>query len=143
MPCPEDIAMQVQPYLFFEGRCEEAMVFYASAIGAETRALMRYRESPDPTHAPPGSAEKVMHAEFKVGETVVMCSDGMCSGQADFKGFGLALPVADAATAERVFGALSEGGEVRMPMGPTFFSPAFGMVADRFGVLWMVMAVPA
>jgi PhnB protein len=132
--------MHVMPYLFFEGRCEEAMAFYATAIGAETKALMRYRESPEPTHAPPGSAEKVMHAEFKVGDTVVMCSDGMCSGTTSFKGFGLALPVADAAEAARMFGALSDGGTVQMPLAPTFFSPAFGMVFDRFGVLWMVMA---
>jgi PhnB protein len=142
LPVQESPPMQVQPYLFFEGQCEEALAFYASAIGAETKALMRYRESPEPTHAPPGSAEKVMHAEFKVGETVVMCSDGMCSGTPSFGGFGLALPVADVAAARRAFGALSEGGEVRMPMGPTFFSPAFGMVADRFGVLWLVMAGP-
>ena len=134
--------MQVQPYLFFEGRCEEAMAFYGTALGAEVKALMRYSESPEPTHIPPGSAEKVMHAEFRVGETVVMCSDGMCAGAPAFKGFGLALPVADAAAAERTFAALAEGGEIRMPMAKTFFSPAFGMVSDRFGVLWMVMAGP-
>jgi PhnB protein len=134
--------MQVQPYLFFEGRCEEALAFYAQALGAETRSVLRYRESPDPAPIPPGNGEKVMHAEFQVGGTVVMCSDGMCSGRPAFNGFGLALPVSDVAAAQRLFGALCDGGDVRMPMGATFFSPAFGMVTDRFGVLWMVMAGP-
>jgi PhnB protein len=132
--------MQVQPYLFFEGRTEEAMAFYAKAIGAETRAQMRFKESPEPTHAPPGSAEKLLHAEMRIGETVVMCSDGMCGGSASFNGFGLALSARDAAEANRFFTALGEDGQVVQPMGPTFFSPAFGMVKDRFGVLWMVMA---
>jgi PhnB protein len=132
--------MHALPYLFFEGSCEEALAFYGQALGAETRALMRYRESPQPAQVPPGNDDKVMHAEFKVGETVIFCSDGMCSGNAAFGGFGLALAAKDADEAARLFSALSDGGEVRMPMSPTFFSPAFGMVADRFGVMWMVMA---
>lgn len=135
--------MQVQTYLFFEGRAEEAMAFYAKAIGAETKALMRYKESPEPSHAPPNSGEKVMHAEFRVGDTVVMCSDGMCSGNTAFKGFGLALSAKDAADANRLFNALGEGGQVQMPLGPTFFASAFGMVTDKFGVMWMVIAPPA
>ncbi|MGG5818190.1 VOC family protein [Falsiroseomonas sp. HW251] len=132
--------MHTVPYLFFEGRCEEALAFYGQALGAETRAMMRYRDSPEPAQVPPGNDDKVMHGEFKVGETVIFCSDGMCSGKTAFGGFGLALAAKDAAEAGRLFAALSDGGEVRMPLSPTFFSPAFGMVSDRFGVMWMVMA---
>lgn len=132
--------MHALPYLFFEGRCEEALAFYGRALGAETRAMMRYSDSPEPPHVPPGNEHKVMHAEFKVGETVIFCSDGNCSNKTAFGGFGLALAAKDAAEAGRLFAALSEGGEVRMPLSPTFFSPAFGMVSDRFGVMWMVMA---
>ena len=130
---------QVQPYLFFDGRCEEALAFYREALGAEVTMLMRFRESPEPTQAPPGSAEKVMHAAFRVGETTVMASDGHCAGQPRFEGFALALTVSDEATAERVFGALADGGQIRMPLAKTFFSPRFGMVSDRFGVGWMVI----
>jgi PhnB protein len=132
--------MHAVPYLFFEGRCEEALAFYGRALGAETRALMRYSDSPTPAQVPPGNDEKVLHAECKVGETVIFCSDGMCSNETAFGGFGLALAAKDAAEAQRLFAGLSDGGEVRMPLSPTFFSPAFGMVADRFGVMWMVMA---
>jgi PhnB protein len=134
--------MQVQhaqPYLFFDGRCEEALDFYREALGAEVTMLMRFRESPEPTQAPPGSAEKIMHAAFRVGETTVMASDGHCAGQPRFEGFSLSLTVPDEATAERVFGALADGGQIRMPLAKTFFSPRFGMVADRFGVGWMVI----
>jgi len=135
--------MQVQPYVFFEGRAEEAIDFYVKAIGAERKAVMHYSESPDPTHAPPGSAGKVMHGEFRVGETVVMCSDGMCSGNAVFKGFALTLSARDTDEANRFFNALGEGGQVQMALSPTFFSAAFGMVHDKFGVMWMVIAPPA
>jgi PhnB protein len=131
--------MQVQPYLFFDGRCEEALAFYREALGAEVLMLMRFGESPEPTQTPPGSAEKVMHAAFKVGETTVMASDGHCAGQPRFEGFALSLTVPDEATAERIFNALAEGGQVRMPLAKTFFSPRFGMLADRFGVGWMVI----
>src|SRR5215217_2988028 len=134
--------MQVQPYLFFEGRCEEALGFYREALGAEVTALMRFRECPDPpppgTMAP-GSEDKVMHAAFQIGDTTVMASDGRCSGQARFGGVSLSLSVPDEATADRLFAALAEGGQVQMPIGKTFFSPRFGMVADRFGVPWMVI----
>jgi PhnB protein len=137
--------MQVQPYLFFEGRCEEALGFYREALGAEVTVLMRFRESPDPPPpgmVPPGSEDKVMHAEFRVGGATLMASDGRCSGQARFGGVSLSLSVPDEATADRLFAALAEGGQVQMPIGKTFFSPRFGMVADRFGVSWMVV-VPA
>ena len=134
--------MQVQPYLFFEGRCEEALGFYREALGAEVTVLMRFRESPDlppPGMVPPGSEDKVMHAEFRVGGATLMASDGRCSGQARFGGVSLSLSVPDEETADRLFAALAEGGQVQMPIGKTFFSPRFGMVADRFGVPRMVV----
>lgn len=137
--------MQVQSYLFFEGRCEEALEFYRQAVGAEVLMMMRNAESPDPPPPgmmPPGTERKIMHASFRIGETVVMGSDGFSSGQPSFDGFALALTVKDEADAQRRFAALSEGGQVKMPLSKTFFSPAFGMLADRFGVSWMVMVQP-
>jgi PhnB protein len=134
--------MLVQPYLFFDGRCEEALDFYRDALGAEVTMLMRFKESPEappPRTVPPGSEDKVMHAAFTVGDTLIMASDGGCSSQTEFKGFSLSITVDDEAAAGRVFNALANGGQVQMPLGKTFFSPCFGMVADRFGVGWMVI----
>ena len=133
--------MQVQPYLCFEGRCEEAIEFYRRALGAEMTALMRFKDMPGPyppDAIPPGGENKVMHASLRVGDSVVLVSDGRCTGKATFEGVYLALQVPDAATAERLFAALAEGGQVQMPLSETFWSPRFGMVADRFGVSWMV-----
>ena len=137
--------MQVQSYLFFNGRCEEALEFYKGALGARVGMLMRFRDNPDtpqPGMCPPGSEDKVMHAELRIGDTVVMASDGMEQGKAEFKGFSLTLTARDEAEADRLFGALGEGGQVQMPLGRTFFSPRFGAVADRFGVSWMVIFLP-
>lgn len=136
--------MQIQPYLFFEGRCEEAIEFYKKAFGAEVIMLLRYKDSPEPSQCPlpPGAEDKVMHSSFRIGETVLMASDGLCSGQPGFQGFSLSLSVKDEAEADRAFAALADGGQVQMPLGKTFFSPRFGMVADRFGVSWMIV-VPA
>ena len=131
--------MKVQPYLFFDGRCEEAINFYRKAVGAQQTMLMRFSESPEPGMVRPGTENKVMHAAFRVGDTEVLASDGDCHGKAQFQGFSLTISVANAAEAERVFAALSEGGEVRMPLTQTFFSPRFGMLADKFGVGWMVI----
>jgi PhnB protein len=134
--------MQVQPYLFFDGRCEEAIEFYKGALGARVEMLMRFRESPDPPPpgmVPPGSEDKVMHACLRIGDTAVMVSDGRCQGRPSFSGFSLSLTARDEADADRLFAALAEGGEVQMPLGKTFFSPRFGIVADRFGVSWMVI----
>ena len=134
--------MHVQPYLFFDGRCEEALEFYKSALGAELVTLMRFRDSPDPPPpgmVPPGSEGKVMHASFRVGDTEVLASDGRCQGRPSFQGISLSLTVPDEATADRLFAALADGGQVQVPLGKTFFSPRFGMVADRFGVGWMVI----
>lgn len=133
--------MSITPYLFYEGRAEEAIGFYAKALGATTAMLMRNSDSPDPPPPgmmPPGSEHKIMHAEIRIGDLPLMLSDGHCAGAAKFAGFGVSLPARDAAEAARFFAGLSDGGEVRLPLGPTFFSPAFGMVQDRFGVLWMV-----
>ena len=133
--------MQVQPYLFFDGRCEEALEFYRSALGAEVTSLHRFKDSPEP-HAPgmipPGAENKVMHASFRVGGTIVLASDGRCAGHPSFQGFSLSITVPNDAEAERLFAALGQGGQVQMPLSKTFFSSRFGMVADRFGVSWMV-----
>ena len=138
--------MHTEPYLFFDGRCEEAIAFYRRALGAEVTMLMRFKDSPEPPPpgtTPPGSGDKVMHASLRIGDTAVLLSDGRCQGRPDFQGFALSLTVRDEAEAERAFGALAEGGQVHMPLGKTFFSPRFGMVADRFGVSWMVyVALP-
>ena len=131
--------MQVHPYLNFDGRCEEALDFYRGALGAEVMMLMRFKESPDPGMVSPGSAEKVMHASFRVGETTVMASDGRCKGRPSFQGISLTLTAPNDAEAERRFAALADGGQVQMPLTKTFFSSRFGMVADRFGVSWMVI----
>ena len=135
-------AMQIQPYLMYEGRCEEAIAFYRGALGAEVTMLMRFKDSPDPGMVPPGAEDKVMHASFRIGETTVLASDGRCGGPASFQGFSLSLTVPNEAEAERLFGALGDGGQVQMPLTKTFFSPRFGMVADRFGVSWMVYVTP-
>ncbi len=136
--------MQIQPYLFFDGRCDEAVEFYRRALGAEVTMLMRFKEMPDPQPGmiPPGAEDKVMHASIQIGETTVLASDGHCQGQASFQGFALSLTAADEAEAKRLFAALSDGGQVQMPLGKTFFSSQFGMVADRFGVSWMVYVAP-
>jgi PhnB protein len=133
--------MQVQPYLFFDGRCEEALDFYKKALGAKVEMMMRFKENPDPQPGmcPPGSDDKIMHACVRVGETAVMVSDGHAKGNPEFKGFSLSITAKDEAEADKLFGALGEGGQVQVPMMKTFFSPRFGMVADKFGVGWMVL----
>jgi PhnB protein len=133
--------MNVQPYLFFEGRAEEALNFYTKALGTKVDMLMRNREAPEqppPGMLPPGSENKVMHASFHVGDTEVMLSDGRCSGKPQFSGFSLAIAARDEATVRRYFNALAEGGSVTMPLGKTFWSPCFGMLTDKFGLGWMV-----
>jgi PhnB protein len=139
-PGTEDKAVEVQPYLFFEGRCDEAIEFYKKALGATVDMLMRFKDAPDQSMVSPGSAEKVMHAAVRVGGTQILMSDGRCQGSANFNGFSLAVSAANEAEAERMFNALADGGKVRMPMAKTFFSSRFGMVADKFGVGWMVLA---
>ena len=134
--------MHVQPYLFLDGRCEEALEFYRSTLGAEITMLMRFKESPEPPQpgmVPPGSDNKVMHSSFRIGDTTLMASDGRCLGQPTFQGFSLSLTVPNDAEAERLFAALGKGGQVQAPLTKTFFSSRFGMVADRFGVSWMVI----
>jgi PhnB protein len=135
--------MQIQPYLFFNGRCEEAVEFYRRALGAKVEMLMRFKDSPDPVPPgmiPPGSENKVMHASLSIGDTTVMASDGNCSGQPGFQGFSLSISLTNLAEADRLFAALAEGGQVQMPLAKTFWSPRFGMLTDRFGVGWMINA---
>ncbi|MFN2474869.1 MAG: VOC family protein [Chthoniobacterales bacterium] len=129
----------VQPYLFFGGRCHEALEFYRTAIGAEIQMVMRYDESPErPEHLPSCFGDNVMHASFRVGGSTLMASDGMCDGKPNFDGFSLSITVRDETEAERVFGALSVGGLVTMPLEKTFWAPKFGMLQDKFGLGWMV-----
>jgi PhnB protein len=133
--------MRIEPYLFFNGRCEEALEFYKKALGAEVTMFMRFKDSPEPPQpgmVPPGSENKIMHVSFRVGDTTVMASDGHCTGQTSFQGFSLSLTVANEAEADRKFAALAEGGQVQMPLAKTFWSPRFGMVTDRFGVGWLI-----
>ncbi len=132
----------VQPYLFFDGRCEEALDFYRKTLGAEIEPLSRFKDSPDPAMCPPGAGEKIMHASFRIGDSTVMASDGQCSGRQNFQGFSLSLSVPTEAEADRVFAELSQGGQVQMPLSKTFFAARFGMVADRFGVSWMIVVAP-
>ena len=131
--------MQIQAYISFGGRCEEALAFYKRSIGAEVTGLMRWKDSPDAgMKPPPGFEDKIMNAAFRIGETRLMADDGLVEKTPEFKGMTLAIEVADDAEAQRVFTALSEGGEVRMPLMKTFWSSSFGMLADRIGVPWMV-----
>jgi PhnB protein len=134
--------MHVQPYLFFDGRCEQALDFYQKTLGAKVEAVIRYKENPEPKHNPPNSDDKVMHACFRIGDTQIMASDGNCAGKPTFQGFSLTINANDTAEANQRFNALAEGGQVQMPLGETFFAKSFGMVADRFGVGWMVIAGP-
>jgi PhnB protein len=130
----------IQPYLFFGGRCEEALEFYRTTLGAETEIVMRFKDSPEPHPegmVPPGFENKIMHATFRVGGSTIMASDG-CEEHSGFEGFSLSLTLPDAEEATRVFAALSEGGQVAMPLAKTFWSPLFGMLTDRFGVNWMI-----
>lgn len=135
--------MIVQAYLNFDSRCEEAVEFYKRALGAEVTMLMRNKESPEPPPpgmVRPGSENKVLHTALRIGDTMVMASDGPCRGNPSFQGFCLSISVANEAEADKVFAALADGGKIQMPLGKTFFSKRFGMLADRFGVAWMVLA---
>lgn len=134
----------VEPYLFFGGRCEEALEFYRSALGAQIDTLMRYSDSPEPMPSgmlQAGFENKVMHARFHIGDSVLMGSDG-CSDGAKYDGFRLSLSVQTTTEADRIFALLAEGGSVQMPLTKTFWSPSFGMLTDRFGIGWMVIVVP-
>src|SRR5262245_26732168 len=128
MATTQTATRQIEPYLFFDGRCDEALQFYKKALGAEVTMLMRFKESPDPAHVPPGNGEKVMHANVRIGDTSVMASDGECKGTPSFQGFALSLAVHSETEADKQFNALAEGGKVQMPLGKTFFASRFGMV---------------
>ncbi|WP_213953257.1 MULTISPECIES: VOC family protein [unclassified Variovorax] len=136
--------MKVQPYLFFDGRCEEALEFYRSALGAKVGMVMRFKDNPEPPQpggpgSAPGNDNKIMHAEFTLGESLLMASDGYATGKPEFKGFCQSISTRDDAETQRIFDALAKGGSVRMPLGKTFFASSFGMVEDRFGMPWMVI----
>jgi PhnB protein len=130
--------MRIEPYLYFNGRCEEAFSFYRAAIGAEVIALMRFKDIPG-AHAPKGAEEKVSHGNVRIGDSTVLASDGECHGSTNFQGFSLSLTATKDSEAERQFAALSDGGRVQLPMMTTPFASRFGMVTDRFGVLWTIV----
>ncbi|NJO32986.1 MAG: VOC family protein [Rhodospirillales bacterium] len=132
--------MKVQPYVFFDGKCEEALEFYKRAIGAKVNALMRFGEAPDQSQIKPESKNKVMHSAFQVGETEILASDGYCLGAPAFQGFALTINAADNAEALRLFTGIAEGGKIQMPLEKTFFAASFGIAVDKFGVNWMVIA---
>jgi PhnB protein len=131
--------MHVQPYLNFDGRCDEALEFYKKALGAKVGMLMRFKDAPDKSMITPGSENKVMHSQVQVGDTTVLMSDGRCTGEANFHGIALAVSVDSEAEADKIFAGLADGGQVQMPLGKTFFSPRFGMLSDKFGVGWMII----
>ncbi len=131
--------MHVNPYLMFDGRTEEALEFYKAKLGAEVTVLMRFSDNPDPSYNPPHSKDKIMHCAFTIGGQVLMASDGDCGGKSEFKGISLTLTLPTPAEAEKYFAALSDGGQVSMQMAETFFADRFGVVADKFGVNWMVL----
>jgi len=135
----------IQPYLFFNGSCEQAIEFYRKALGAEIEMMMRFKESPEPPPpgaVPPGFENKIMHASFRVGQTTVLASDGCSADKLRFQGFSLSLSVPTEAEADRAFNTLADGGQVKMPLMKTFFSPRFGMLEDRFGIGWIIQAAP-
>jgi PhnB protein len=136
----------IQPYLFFNGSCEQAIEFYRKALGAEVEMMMRFKESPEPHPpgaVPPDFDEKIMHASFRIGQTTVMASDGCSADKANFQGFSLSLSVPNEAEADHAFNALADAGQVKLPLTKTFFSPRFGMVEDRFGIGWMITVAPS
>jgi PhnB protein len=143
--------MQVQTYLTFNGRCEEAIEFYKKTLGAKVEMMMRFSDNPEPPAKPEsahgcaeiGDPNKIMHSEIRIGDTVLMASDGMMNGAVEFKNFALTLNPADEAEAKRLFAALSDGGQVQQPLTKTFFSPCFGMAQDKFGLGWMVVVLQA
>lgn len=132
--------MHVQPYLFFNGRCEEALDYYEKHLGAKINAKMRYSDAP-PSDRPSSDAsgEHIMYSNFTLGDTVLMASDDCVNADVKFQGFSLSLTMSSKDEADRAFNALADGGTVHAPLGQTFFSPYFGMVVDRFGISWMVI----
>ena len=137
--------MHIQPYLYFDGRCDEAIDFYREALGAEVLMLMRFRDAPAGAEcggaAPP--PDKVMHACLQIGDSQVLCSDGFATGHPEFKGVSLSLNAADDAQARQLFDALAENGQVQMPLSESFFASSFGMVTDRLGVEWIIVVANA
>ena len=131
--------MQVQPYLFFDGRCDEALEFYKRTLGAKIGMIMRFKDAPDQSMVKAGTENKVMHSDFKIGDSTILASDGHCNSKPSFQGFSLSVDAANDVEAKRIFTALAEGGQIQMPLNKTFFSSSFGMCTDKFGVGWMVI----
>jgi PhnB protein len=139
-----ETALKVETYLFFNGRCEEAIEYYKRTLGAEVDMMMRYKDMPPEAAAqgkfPAEAKNKIMHVSFRIGETKLMAADNCCSdNKGGIEGFSLCIPAADEAQAKKVFNALAADGQVKMPLNKTFFSPAFGMLTDKFGIGWMII----
>ena len=129
--------MQVTPYLFLNGNCEAALSFYRSALGAEILFMQRMKDAPAQDSECAGSPEAIMHASLKIGDSLLLASDG--DGKATpYSGFSISLSVKDTTEGRRVFDALAAGGSVTVPFEKTFWTEGFGMLTDRFGVPWMV-----
>jgi PhnB protein len=131
--------MQIDPYLNFNGNCEEAFHFYEKALGGKIEMLLKYNQAPaggGPT--PPGFENKVMHVRLSVGQQIIMASDAPPGHFSPMQGFNVSLMFDDKAQAERVFNALADKGKVMMPFAQTFWAEGFGMLTDRFGTPWMV-----
>jgi PhnB protein len=138
-PKTKETFMHVQPYLNFDGRCDEALDFYKKAVSAKVGMLMRWKDGPDKSMCTAENSDKVMHSQFQIGDTTLMASDGRNAGKPNFQGIMLSISAKTEAEADKLFNGLAEGGQVTMPLAKTFFSPKFGMVADKFGVGWMVL----
>lgn len=134
--------MRVEPYLYFNGRCEEALEFYRNAIGATTRVVSRFKDNPA-LAAPAGSEDSILHAELKIGDSTILASDGQGTGPFEFRGFSLSITASTEAEAEKLFANLSNEGSIQVPLSATPFASRFGMLRDRYGVHWIVLSPAA
>jgi PhnB protein len=130
--------MQLNPYLNFNGQCEEAFRFYEQCFGGKIEFMMTHEGSPMADQVPKEWGKKIMHARLSVGNQVLLGSDAHGDCYAAPKGFAVSIDVTEPAEADRIFNALAENGTVQMPIQETFWAKRFGMLADRFGIPWMI-----
>lgn len=130
--------MHFSPYLNFDGHCKEAIEFYAELLGGEIVFMSTFAEAPDDEDISPGLKDKIMHAQLKIGDQVIMASDASPENYAIPQGIHITIGVDTPEEAERIYEALSEGGSVQMPLEETFWAKRFAMFSDRFGIPWMV-----
>jgi PhnB protein len=130
--------MQMNPYLTFDGQCEEAFKLYEKVLGGKIVAMMSHEGTPAAEHVSPEWRSKIMHARLVVGDKVLMGSDAPPDRRHPMEGFSVTLGIDKPEEAERIFNALAQGGEVRMALEKTFWAERFGMLVDRFGTPWMI-----